>query len=111
MPENGNEFINSLVAILAVLCICALIFRIIYHFLRDKFSPVISEKAQVIDKYVVDNFSKIYGSLAKKPQYYVVFSVGTKKRSFRVSEFSYRGYKLKDRGTLKYKGSRLIDFR
>lgn len=110
MPENGNEFINSLIAILAVLCIGALFFRIIYHFLRDKFSPVISEKAQVVDKYVVDNFSKMYGSLAKKPQYYIVFSVGSRKRSFRVSEFSFRGYKINERGILKYKGSRLIDF-
>ena len=110
MPENISEYINSLIVILAVLCTGVLAFRIIYNLLKDRYSPITSEKAQIVDKFVVDDFSKIYGKLAKKPQYYIVFSVGNKKRSFRVSEFSYRGYKVNARGILKYKGNRLIEF-
>lgn len=110
MSENISEHINSLIVFLAVLCTGALVFRIIYNLLKDRYSPIMSEKAQIVDKYVVDDFSKIYGKLAKKPQYYIVFLMGNKKRSFRVSEFSYRGYKVNERGILKYKGNRLIEF-
>lgn len=59
---------------------------------ESRYSPITSEKAQIVDKFVVDDFSKIYGKLAKKPQYYIVFSVGNKKRSFRVSADSVAGY-------------------
>lgn len=110
MPKDVSAYINAAIVFLAVICTGALVFRIIYNLLKNRYAPITSEKAQIVDKYVVDNFSKIFGRLAKKPQYYVVFSVGNKKHSFRVSEFSYRGYKVKERGTLKYKGNRLIEF-
>ncbi len=110
MPENTNEIFNNIIVILAVLCTCAIFCKIIYTVIRDRFAPVKQVKAQVADKFVADGFSKIYGSMARKPQYFVVFSIENKKRSFRVSEFSYKGYKVGERGTLKYKGSKLVDF-
>ena len=38
------------------------------------------------------------------------FSVGEKKKSFYVSQFSYGGYRVGEKGTLKHKGDRLIGF-
>ena len=34
-----------------------------------------------------------------------------KKKSFYVSQFSYNGYRVNERGTLKYKGDKLIEFK
>ena len=41
----------------------------------------------------------------------IVFSVNGKKKSFYVSQFSYNGYKVNEKGTLKYKGNKLISFK
>lgn len=105
------EAVNKIVVILAIACTLFLFGKIVYQILRNKYAKVKTVKAQVVDKFTADQFAKIYGSAAKKPQYYVVFQIDGKKKSFRVSEFSYGGYKLHERGTLKYKGDRLIDFR
>ncbi len=111
MPKNTSDIINSWMIILGVACICVVFIRIIYNLLKDKLAPIRTVKAQVVDKFIVDNFSKIYGSLAKKPQYFIVFAIGKRKRSFRVSEFSYGGYKVNEKGTLRYKGSKIVFFR
>ena len=79
------------------------------RFLWDKCSPVKTIKATVVHKQTVENFSKYSGS-GKHIKYAVTFQAGAKRLSFYVSEFSYRGYKVKETGTLKYKGSRLINF-
>ncbi len=110
MPENISKHISFVITALALLCTVALFARMAYKLLRGKYAPVKTVKAQVTDKFVADKFSKIYGAYAKKPRYYVVFTVSNKKRTFSVAEFSYRGYKVGERGTLKYKGGKLIDF-
>ncbi|MBE6959248.1 MAG: DUF2500 domain-containing protein [Ruminococcaceae bacterium] len=79
------------------------------RFLQDKCSPVKTVKATVVHKQTVEAFSK-YSGTGKHTKYAVTFQAGQKKLSFYVSEFSYRGYKIKETGTLKYKGSRIIDF-
>ncbi len=110
MPENVGGIIYTAVIILALVCICALVLRILRKPLQDRLAPVKTVKAQVVDKFVANGFSKIYSPIAKRPRYYVVFAVGNKKRSFSVSELSYGGYQLHERGTLKYKGCKLVDF-
>ena len=75
----------------------------------NKHAPVKTVKATVIDKQVVETFSKYSGS-GKQEKYAVVFSAEGKKVSFYVSQFSYNGYKINEKGTLKYKGDRLISF-
>ena len=110
MPKNMNEIYSAVLWTLIILLYAAVLLRIAYKVIKDKYAPVKSEKAQVVDKFVSDKFTKIFSSYAKKPQYYVVFAVGNRKRSFRVSEFSYKGYKVNEQGTLTYKGSKLIDF-
>lgn len=43
-------------------------------------------------------------------KYVITFLVNNKKISFEVSELSYNGYKLNQKGILTYKGTRIIDF-
>lgn len=105
------ELVHKVIILLAKACTLFLFGRIIYQILRNKFAKVRMVKAQVVDKFKADKFAKIYGSAARTPQYYVVFQIGSKKKSFRISEFSYGGYRIGERGTLKYKGDKLVDFK
>lgn len=110
MPRNANEIVDALYVLLGLLFLFAVLFLLIFRRLRDRYAPVQRVKARVVDKYVADSFSKIYGSPARSPQYYVVFAAEKKKYAFRVSQFSYDGYKINQQGILKFRGSRLISF-
>lgn len=92
--------------LLILLCWILIIIKLI----RNKYAPVKSVKAEVFDKYKANSVSKIHGTL-KREHYIVVFSTSEKKLSFPVSEFSYRNYNIKDKGTLKYKGGQIISFK
>lgn len=74
-----------------------------------RFGPVKNVKAEVIGKQTVESFSK-YVASGKNVKYVVIFSAGGKKLSFYVSQFSYGGYRKGEKGTLTYRGDRLIDF-
>lgn len=87
----------------------AMYLLIFIRVLKNRVAPVKKVKAQVIDKHQVEFFSKTRGN-GKRIKYVVVFCAEGKKLSFYVSEFSNGGYRLKEKGTLKYKGDRLIDF-
>lgn len=78
--------------------------------LKNRFAPVKTGKAVVIDKHKIETVSQYSGN-GKQERYVVVFSVEGKKKSFYVSSFSYGGYRLKEKGVLKYKGDTLIDFK
>ena len=106
MPEE----VNKIIALLAIACTVFVFGKIIYQLVRNKYARVKTVKAQIVDKFKADKFTRIYGSPARAPQYFVVFQIGSKRKSFRVAEFSYGGYKIGERGTLKYKGDKLIDF-
>ncbi len=103
MPESAGEYLS----ILCLIFIGAVYLRIFWKFLRDRCAPVKSVNAEIVDKHISHTFSKTRGSASS---YYVVFSADGKRLSFRVSAFSYQGYRVKERGTLTYKGSKLIDF-
>lgn len=89
------------IALLAALWLFVTV-KMVVKLVRNKYAPVKTVKAQVVDKFKADKFTKINGPAAKREIYYVVFSAGGKKRSFRVSEFSYDGYRVNEKGTLKY---------
>ncbi|MBR7122763.1 MAG: DUF2500 family protein [Oscillospiraceae bacterium] len=107
MPEP----VQKVIILLAIACTLYLFGRIVYQILRNKFAKVKTATAEVVDKFKADNFTKIYSPAAITPRYYVVFQIGNKKKSFRVSEFSYGGYRIGERGTLKYKGDKLVAFK
>ena len=77
---------------------------------QDRYAPIKTVQAVVIDKNKVETFSKYSGN-GKSEKYVIVFSVEGKKKSFYVSQFSYNGYRVNEKGTLKYKGDKLIEFK
>ena len=107
MPYNIIGIVaNSLVIGLGIWVAVRLTVKVI----RNRYAPAKSVKAAVVDKQKLETFSKYAGN-GKQVKYAVIFSVNGKKKAFYVSEFSYGGYRIGEKGTLKYKGDRLIDFR
>lgn len=102
MPENLPSII--IFSLFVGIWLLALI-----RFIGNKLAPVKTVKAQVTHKQRQEVFSKYSGN-SKCYKYVVVFTAEGKTMSFYVSEFSYNGYKVNERGTLTYKGNRLIDF-
>ena len=84
--------------------------RLLIKAIKTKYAPIKSVKAVVIDKHIIETFSK-YSGKGKHEKYVIVFSVDGKKKSFYVSQFSYGGYRVNEKGTLKYKGDKLIGFK
>ena len=77
-------------------------------------SLILTEKstdATVIDKQIYSQrvMSKLQAPYQRQ-KYVITFSCGNKKMPFEVSEFSYVNYQIKQKGILKYKGSRIINF-
>ena len=107
MPENiSNIVIISLFIGVGALAMVSIIARTI----KNRYASVKTVKAVVIDKNKIEAFSKYSGN-GKAEKYVIVFSVNGKKKSFYVSEFSYNSYKVNEKGTLKYKGNKLIEFK
>lgn len=79
-----------------------------WNLFRNKFARVKKVKAQLVEKYTYTAVSRTNPNLV---MYVLVFETEKGKLSFNVPQFSYGGYKLKKRGTLKYKGNMLIEFK
>ena len=106
MPENiASIVILSLFVGISVFAFVSLLVKLV----KNRIAPVRTVKAIVLDKQKVEIFSK-YSGTGKREKYVIVFSVDGKKKSFYVSQFSYGGYRLNEKGTLKYQGDKLIDF-
>ena len=107
MPENIiNIVITSIFIGIGALAMGSIIVRTI----KNRYAPIKKVKAVIIDKNKIESFSKYSGS-GQTEKYVIVFSVNGKKKSFYVSQFSYNGYKVNEKGTLKYKGNKLISFK
>ena len=91
--------------ILVLLCWILIVVEVVVN----RRATVKTTKAKVIDKYQPDIAPKYYGTF-KQERYTVVFETKDKKLSFDVSEFSYDNYKINEKGTLKYKGTKIISF-
>ena len=99
------SIINYLLNLLVFACWLLIVIK----FIKNKFASVKTVNAMVVDKYKTQTVSRIQGTF-KSERYIVVFLVGNKKLAFDVSEFSFQGYKIKEKGTLKFKGNKIIDF-
>ena len=80
---------------------------ILVWILKQRYGKAKTVKATVIHKQISDSFSKYSGNTKL---FYITFQIGRKHRSFKVSEFSYHGYRIGESGMLKYKADRIIDF-
>ena len=106
MPDN--------IASIVIGCLFGIIFalalvRILIKAVKNRCSSVKTVPATIVDKQTVEHFSKYAGN-GKQVKYVVVFSVNGKRKGFCVSQFSYDGYHVGEKGTLKYKGDQLIEF-
>ena len=105
MPEKLFHIGSNVIAVLAFVYLGVIIFR----GLRNKYGRIKTVKATVCHKQTVEGFSKYAGN-GKATLYSVTFDTGKKRLSFDVPEFSYHGYRVGERGTLKYRGSWIVDF-
>lgn len=106
MPDNPVSVI--MMALFLGLWVVYMV-RLLIRAVKNKYAPVKTVPAVVVDKHIVEAFSKYSGN-GKQQKYVIVFSAEGKKKSFYVSQFSYGGYRVNEKGTLKYKGDKLIDF-
>ena len=102
----SNSLIFSVFTGISLLALAGILVKII----KNRCAPVQTVPAVVLNKQTNKSFSKYAGNGAHE-KYVVVFSVDGKKKAFYVSQFSYGGYKKGEKGTLTYKGERLIDFK
>ena len=107
MPDNIVSIV--LPSLMIGLWLWAMV-RLLIKTIRTKHAPIKSVKAVVIDKHIDETFDKYSGN-GKHEKYVIVFSVDGRKKSFYVSQFSYGGYKVNEKGTLEYKGDKLIGFK
>lgn len=104
--EKLSQILNVGLMILIFICFISIIIR----FVKNKNADVKTVDAVVLEKYISKTPSR-YQSVANNEKYVVVFQAEGKKISFAVSEFSYEGYKIKEKGKLTYKGDKIIDFK
>ena len=92
----------------SLMAICwGLMFVVFVRFLRGRIGPVKTVRARVVDKQKVEYFSRT----GNKTRCVIVFDIEGEKKSFYVSEFSYDGYRIGEKGKLTYKGDKLISFK
>ena len=108
MENLFANIVNSVFGLLEIIIVVGIIARLIYSY----FSKERKESAVVINKQSFDKqvYRKNEATLVKK-EYVITFQCGNKKRHFNVSELSYNNYTVYQKGILRYKGSRLIDFK
>ncbi len=106
MPDNIVSIV--IISLLFGIWLLAMV-RLLIKGIRNKYAPVKTVKAMVLDKHITETFSKYSGN-SKREKYVVVFSVNGRKKAFYVSQFSYSGYRANEKGTLTYKGDKLIRF-
>ena len=82
---------------------------ILMRFCISRFGSEKKVTAVVVHKQVVE-LTAPKSPTGKIVRYAVTFQFGKKRKSFYVSELSYRGYHKGEKGTLTYRGDRLIDF-
>ncbi|MBQ8526818.1 MAG: DUF2500 family protein [Clostridia bacterium] len=88
---------------------------VVFAFARiaaERYGKNVTVDALVVDKqrYTKTVYAHSSGAV-KKTECNVTFLCSGKRKSFCVSEFSYSGYRINEKGKLTYKGSRLIDFK
>ena len=106
-----QNFWNNNLSFLAVAFFVICWVLIALKLTKGRYAESRKVKAVITDKYKYTPASHIPGTFNNKTEYTVVFSVGKKKLAFNVSEYSFSNYRVCKKGTLTYKGDRLIEFK
>ena len=102
-----GDYINTIFLFIGIVIIVGLLLRIILN----KFGNEKEVEAKVLNKqYYQSRLARKTENFRDEDSYVVTFLAGDKKLSFYVSEYSYNGYRINQKGTLRYKGTMLIDF-
>ena len=101
---------SDVVNIVAVILFLSFWGLVVKRFAQARCTTLKTVKAEVVDKYKSDVVSK-YPTSFRGERCVVVFATKDKRLSFNVSEFSYNNYKIREKGTLKYKGTKIISFK
>lgn len=84
---------------------------LLLRIILNKFGNEKEVEAKVINKkYYQSRLARKAENFRYEDCYVVTFLAVDKKPSFYVSEYSHNGYKVNQKGTLRYKGTMLIDF-
>ena len=103
----GNV-VNFIFSLIGIIIIAGIFIRTINNMLSKEKSI----EAIIIDKNSYDKeiIRKSEPPFLKK-EYTLTFLCKNKKMIFSVSELSYKNFRLNQKGILKYKGNRFIDFK
>ncbi len=104
------EFFSNAFSYVLIFFVLVCWILVTIRFSKAAHSPIKTVKAKVVDKYKSEPASRHPG-VSGNERFVVVFAAGDKKLAFNVSEYSFQSYKINEKGTLKYKGNRIIDFR
>ncbi len=100
--------VNIIFFIVGLIIFIGIIRRLLVNYFgREK-----QVKATVVNKQSYERriYRKSEAPFTKK-EYVITFKCNNKKLHFKVSEYSYGHYKINQKGTLRYKGNRIIDFK
>ncbi len=100
---------DKIIIILSIVLVFGFWLVIIRKLVWNRYAPVKTVQAEVVDKYKANIVSK-YPGVSEQGSYIVVFKTKDEKLSFNVSAFSYDSYRIKEKGTLTYKGNQIISF-
>ena len=102
-----GDSINTIFLFVGIVITVGLLLRIILN----KYGNEKEVEAKVINKqYYQSRLARKAENFRDEDCYVVTFLAGDKKLSFYVSEYSYNRYTINQKGTLKFKGTMLIDF-
>lgn len=106
---TGQDIIVGIAILLSCLTFIYIFISVAVNKLVYKYGKTKTVRAEVISTYRIVRTS--FKGAGSSVECGVVFKTETgKKRSFRISELSYPHYRKGEKGVLKYKGHRLIDF-
>lgn len=97
------------IALLSFIFFAVIYGIIMVRFLKSRFGKIVKVSAMVVHKQTVEH--KSYKTPPyTRVKYAVTFQIDNKRKSFYVSEISYQGFRKGEKGTLTYRGDRLINF-
>ncbi len=108
---NGNRIGEIICAIFAILSF-VIIVGIFIRFINERLSPVKKANAILVDKQkYTERVILKNGASHDETKCVITFLVNNKRIHFCVSEFSYDGYSLNQKGILRYKGGKILEFK
>jgi hypothetical protein len=101
-----SQIVNYCVAGIVLLLVLLMAIKLI----RNQFSKPVEVQATVMDKRK-STYQKYTPAPEQAEDYILVFQSGNKSLSFLTSAWNYDSVEKGDHGTLKYRGSHLIEFK